>query len=533
VQRRGKIWCFPRCRCEGWDRRFGRQRCRRNKFLPVPWHPEGDGGAVVVFLGHLQGEQLARLVENGTKVAVTITRGQDVKFRFNNINRTSVLFVSVSFIILMVISLAWLIFYYIQRFRYIHAKDKLARHLCNAAKKALSKIPVKHLKPGDKEVVSENECCAVCIESYQVSDNLRVLPCKHQFHKVCVDPWLLEHRTCPMCKMDILKYYGFVLSGSEESIVQIDVSEEAPAREVEATPAIPTSSSNNDNNTSNIHDASTTSNDNVEVVVFPQEELRGAEATVCEGWTDSPVPDTPISPVHQSIVTPPSTTTSASVLSSMIGSARALASQAARVSQSSHVSSTVAPLKLDKCSTPLPPIKDVCCEKDTSGAVATEPSQDLEVASVCSQDFSDKSSLQSDVEAAIDEVLRSTEDLGNINTLQSNILIVTNEAGSPVNSESTDLATRCSPLLKCAGDSERGSRSPARRSASISHSRRSASHSRRRSASRSRSRKRSTSQERSSSRGRSAGMLGSPSHRQTTSRAESRPSSHVVSVSHF
>lgn len=92
---------------------------------------------VVVFLAHQQGEQLARMVENGTKVYVSITRGEDVKYRVTNINRTSVLFVSVSFIILMVISLAWLIFYYIQRFRYIHAKDRLARHLCNAAKKSV------------------------------------------------------------------------------------------------------------------------------------------------------------------------------------------------------------------------------------------------------------------------------------------------------------------------------------------------------------------------------------------------------------
>lgn len=39
-------------------------------------------------------------------------------------SKTSVLFVSISFIILMVISLAWLVFYYVQRFRYAHAKDR-------------------------------------------------------------------------------------------------------------------------------------------------------------------------------------------------------------------------------------------------------------------------------------------------------------------------------------------------------------------------------------------------------------------------
>ena len=35
------------------------------------------------------------------------------------------LFVSVSFILLMVVSLAWLLFYYVQRFRYVHARDQL------------------------------------------------------------------------------------------------------------------------------------------------------------------------------------------------------------------------------------------------------------------------------------------------------------------------------------------------------------------------------------------------------------------------
>ena len=38
--------------------------------------------------------------------------------------KTSVLFVLVSFILLMCISLAWLVFYYVQRFRYFYARDK-------------------------------------------------------------------------------------------------------------------------------------------------------------------------------------------------------------------------------------------------------------------------------------------------------------------------------------------------------------------------------------------------------------------------
>ncbi|KAL3315689.1 hypothetical protein Ciccas_005677 [Cichlidogyrus casuarinus] len=31
---------------------------------------------------------------------------------------------------------------------------------------------------------------------------------RHYFHKNCIDPWLLEQRSCPMCKLDILHAYG-------------------------------------------------------------------------------------------------------------------------------------------------------------------------------------------------------------------------------------------------------------------------------------------------------------------------------------
>uniref|UniRef100_A0A1I7YCE5 RING-type domain-containing protein n=1 Tax=Steinernema glaseri TaxID=37863 RepID=A0A1I7YCE5_9BILA len=126
-------------------------------------------------------------------------------------SKTSVLFVSISFIILMVISLAWLVFYYVQRFRYAHAKDRMQRRLFNAAKKALAKIPTRQLRQGDLQLDAD---CPVCIDPYNVGDVIRTLPCRHIFHKTCVDPWLLEHRTCPMCKQDILKAFGMNIVNS-------------------------------------------------------------------------------------------------------------------------------------------------------------------------------------------------------------------------------------------------------------------------------------------------------------------------------
>lgn len=175
-----------------------------------------------VFTTRAKGHELIDVLERlNYEITIEIIEGTRHYRSLANINRTSVLFVSISFIVLMIISLVWLVFYYVQRFRYLQTKDKQSRRLCNVAKRIIAKIPTKSIKSDDKEI--DNDCCAICIEPYKVTDVIRVLPCKHEFHKTCIDPWLLEHRTCPMCKMDILKHYGFVFTGSQESILQLDL----------------------------------------------------------------------------------------------------------------------------------------------------------------------------------------------------------------------------------------------------------------------------------------------------------------------
>ncbi|XP_025424764.1 protein goliath-like isoform X2 [Sipha flava] len=164
--------------------------------------PSDPRNVSAVFTYKWKGEDMARMLDDTKRrVMVKITIASHCTRPYGNINRTSVLFVSISFIVLMVISLAWLVFYYIQRFRYIHAKDQLS------------------------EIIGDGDCCAVCIEPYKPSEVVRILPCRHEFHKSCVDPWLLEHRTCPMCKMDILKHYGFLFTGSQESFLHVEVEE--------------------------------------------------------------------------------------------------------------------------------------------------------------------------------------------------------------------------------------------------------------------------------------------------------------------
>lgn len=48
--------------------------------------------------------------------------------------------------------------------------------------------------------------CAICLEELKDGDKCRMfLPsCNHTFHKACVDLWLSEDNTCPLCRVVLL-----------------------------------------------------------------------------------------------------------------------------------------------------------------------------------------------------------------------------------------------------------------------------------------------------------------------------------------
>jgi len=50
---------------------------------------------------------------------------------------------------------------------------------------------------------SDENSCSICLECVAVGDNIRVLPCGHEFHMDCVDKWLYSNATCPICKTSI------------------------------------------------------------------------------------------------------------------------------------------------------------------------------------------------------------------------------------------------------------------------------------------------------------------------------------------
>jgi len=50
----------------------------------------------------------------------------------------------------------------------------------------------------------EQQDCSICKDPFTGSQQLRLLQCKHFFHKSCVDDWLNTHNTCPVCFVNII-----------------------------------------------------------------------------------------------------------------------------------------------------------------------------------------------------------------------------------------------------------------------------------------------------------------------------------------
>uniref|UniRef100_A0A452TNK3 Ring finger protein 149 n=1 Tax=Ursus maritimus TaxID=29073 RepID=A0A452TNK3_URSMA len=181
------------------------------------------GNIVVIMVSYPKGREILDLVQKG--IAVKMTIGVGTRHVQEFISGQSVVFVAIAFITMMIISLAWLIFYYIQRFLYTGSQFGSQSHR-KEAKKIIGQLPLHTVKHGEKGIDVDAENCAVCIENFKVKDVIRILPCKHIFHRICIDPWLLDHRTCPMCKLDVIKALGYW--GELEDVQETPAAEPTP-----------------------------------------------------------------------------------------------------------------------------------------------------------------------------------------------------------------------------------------------------------------------------------------------------------------
>jgi len=49
----------------------------------------------------------------------------------------------------------------------------------------------------------EEEECPVCLKHFDQDDELKSLPCGHEFHTTCLMPWLNKTSSCPLCRHEL------------------------------------------------------------------------------------------------------------------------------------------------------------------------------------------------------------------------------------------------------------------------------------------------------------------------------------------
>ncbi|VFQ87990.1 unnamed protein product [Cuscuta campestris] len=79
-----------------------------------------------------------------------------------------------------------------------------------APESTVDSLPIKnHIKKDGPSDGNDVTNCYICLAEYEEGDKIRVLPCHHEFHMLCVDKWLKEiHGVCPLCRGDVQQ--GFV-----------------------------------------------------------------------------------------------------------------------------------------------------------------------------------------------------------------------------------------------------------------------------------------------------------------------------------
>ncbi|CAI8586869.1 unnamed protein product [Vicia faba] len=71
----------------------------------------------------------------------------------------------------------------------------------------IMKLPFHKFNSSDKIMKLYNEsCCSICFQDFENGELVRILPkCCHIYHLECIDKWLVQQGSCPICRTYILQ----------------------------------------------------------------------------------------------------------------------------------------------------------------------------------------------------------------------------------------------------------------------------------------------------------------------------------------
>ncbi|XP_063046880.1 RING finger protein 148-like [Engraulis encrasicolus] len=172
----------------------------RGNDTSVMSHQDAEG-IVTIMIGNELGKDIVSQIRTGADVYMTIDLGN---VHGSLANPIWIWIMSFTFFAITAITLVYFTIVTIKKIHQYIILRREERHLKSVAEKAIKSLQVRTLKKGDEEVGTDSHTCAVCIDGYKRGEVVMILSCGHFFHKACIEPWLLEHRTCPMCKCNIL-----------------------------------------------------------------------------------------------------------------------------------------------------------------------------------------------------------------------------------------------------------------------------------------------------------------------------------------
>jgi len=66
----------------------------------------------------------------------------------------------------------------------------------------IKKLPTYKFVPGP-DPQAEPPICLICQCQFLVDEEIKKLPCNHDYHVTCVDPWLTDNDSCPLCTQKV------------------------------------------------------------------------------------------------------------------------------------------------------------------------------------------------------------------------------------------------------------------------------------------------------------------------------------------
>ncbi|GAB1599997.1 E3 ubiquitin-protein ligase RNF181-like isoform X2 [Argonauta hians] len=70
------------------------------------------------------------------------------------------------------------------------------------SKEVIKSLDTRNITATEAAAAAERMQCTICLGEFMENNEVKTLPCKHQFHSNCILPWLEKVNTCPMCRTE-------------------------------------------------------------------------------------------------------------------------------------------------------------------------------------------------------------------------------------------------------------------------------------------------------------------------------------------